>query len=209
MVAYSNLTAGRQTFYLAQIEAQHAGKTMQITLHDPGDVSGNAYLRILSPNGNAYNYATFSYSATNGRNGTSVNVIQTASGGTSYYDNQQITILIPLPTNYGPRRPPAARRDRRGLVEDRVRGQRRQRHHHVAGRHPRQPGAPGALTGPPDPTGAPGRPARATNRLPARTTDGFRPVGRSFSYAWRGMVIARSRPASPIPRRADHDDPTP
>ena len=101
MVAYSNLTAGRQTFYLAQIEAQHAGKTMQITLHDPGDVSGNAYLRILSPNGNAYNYANFSYSATNGRNGSNVNVIQTASGGTSYYDNQQITILIPLPTNYG------------------------------------------------------------------------------------------------------------
>ena len=101
MVAYSNLTAGRQTFYLSQIEAQHAGKTMQITLHDPGDVSGNAYLRILTPNGNAYNYATFSYSATNGRTGNNVNVIQTANSGGSLYDNQQITILIPLPITYG------------------------------------------------------------------------------------------------------------
>ena len=73
---------------------------MQITLHDPGDVSGNAYLRILSPNGNAYNYATFSYTATNGRTGTNVNVIQTANGS-SLYDNQQLTILIPLPTGYG------------------------------------------------------------------------------------------------------------
>jgi hypothetical protein len=100
MVAYTNMVAGKQTFYLAQIDAVHAGKTMQITLHDPGDVSGNAYLRILTPNGNAYNYATFSYSATNGRTGTNVNVIQTANGS-SLYDNQQITILIPLPTGYG------------------------------------------------------------------------------------------------------------
>ena len=100
MVAYTNLTAGKQTFYLAQIDAVHAGKTMQITLHDPGDVSGNAYLRILSPDGNAYNYATFSYTATNGLTGTNVNVIQTANGS-SLFDNQQLTILIPLPTNYG------------------------------------------------------------------------------------------------------------
>ena len=117
---------------------------MQITLHDPGDVSGNAYLRILSPNGNAYNYATFSYTATNGRTGTNVNVIQTANGS-SLYDNQQLTILIPLPTSYGSAGLTPPGRDRGGLVEDRVRGQRRQRHHHLAGRHPRQPGPPGAI----------------------------------------------------------------
>ncbi len=100
MVAYTNLTAGKQTFYLAQIDAVHAGKTMQITLHDPGDVAGNAYLRILSPDGNAYNYATFSYTATNGLTANNVNVIQTANGS-SLFDNQQLTILIPLPTSYG------------------------------------------------------------------------------------------------------------
>ena len=60
MVAYTNLVAGNQLFYLAQIGAENAGKTMEITLFDPGDVSGNAYLKILSPDGNAYNYATFS-----------------------------------------------------------------------------------------------------------------------------------------------------
>jgi hypothetical protein len=123
MVAYTNLTAGRQTFYLAQIEAVHAGKTMQIVLHDPGDVSGNAYLRVQSPDGNAYNYANFSYTATNGLSGNNVNVIQTANGS-SLFDNQQITILIPLPTTYGASglRPPGETEDGWWKIEYQVNG---------------------------------------------------------------------------------------
>ncbi len=101
MAAYNNLDAGTQLFYLAQIEAVHAGKTMVIELFDPGDVSGNASLRILSPDGNAYNYATFSFVADNGRSGTNVTSVQTASGGTSYYNNSVLTIQIALPSSYG------------------------------------------------------------------------------------------------------------
>jgi hypothetical protein len=101
MAAYNNLTAGTQLFYLAQIDRENAGKTMEITLFDPGDVSGDAYLRILSPNGNAYNYATFDYVADNGRTGSGVSTIQTASGGTSYFNNSVLTIQIALPASYG------------------------------------------------------------------------------------------------------------
>ena len=39
MVAYTNMDAATSTFYLAQIEAVHAGKTMVITLFDPGESS--------------------------------------------------------------------------------------------------------------------------------------------------------------------------
>ncbi len=102
MVTYTNLLGGTQLFYLAQIAAVHAGKTMEIKLFDPGDVSGDAFLRILSPNGNAYNYATFSYTADNGRSGNNVNSIQTASASSgSFYNDALITIEIPLPVNYG------------------------------------------------------------------------------------------------------------
>ena len=45
MAAYNNLVSGNQLFYLAQIGPENAGKTMEITLFDPGDVSGNAYLQ--------------------------------------------------------------------------------------------------------------------------------------------------------------------
>ena len=42
---------------------------MVIELFDPGEVSGNGFLRILTPNGNAYNYATFNWRSDDGRSG--------------------------------------------------------------------------------------------------------------------------------------------
>ena len=101
MAAYTNLVSGNQLFYLAQIGQENAGKTMEITLFDPGDVSGNAYLRIKSPDGNSYNYATFSWTADNGTSGTNVTSIQTASSGGSYFNDRVITIDVSLPSNYG------------------------------------------------------------------------------------------------------------
>jgi hypothetical protein len=76
---------------------------MEIKLFDPGDVGGDAFLRILSPNGNAYNYASFSYTADNGRSGAAgTTQIQTASAASgSFYQDSQITIEVPLPVNYG------------------------------------------------------------------------------------------------------------
>jgi len=101
MAAYNNLVAGTQLFYLAQIGAENAGKTVEISLFDPGDVSGNAYLKIESPDGNTYNYATFSWSADNGTSGSNVTNIQTASSGGSFFNDRLITIDIALPSTYG------------------------------------------------------------------------------------------------------------
>lgn len=101
MVAYTNMGAGQQLFYLAQIDAEHAGKTLIIELFDPGDVGGNAYLRIMKPGATTYSYTSFSYDADNGRSGTNVNSIQTSASGSSRFNNSWITIEIPLPTAYG------------------------------------------------------------------------------------------------------------
>ncbi len=101
MAAYNNLEAGTQLFYLAQIDASNAGKTMEISLFDPGDVSGNAYLKIKSPDGNSYNYATFSWTADDGTSGTNVTQIQTASSGGSFFNDRLITIDVVLPSSYG------------------------------------------------------------------------------------------------------------
>ena len=112
MVGYNNITSttGYQKFYLAQIDKIHAGKTMVIELFDPGDVGSNSVIRVLSPDGNAYNYATFSYAADsaciNGNsdlctatNRTSIQTYRSGSG--SSFDNSVITISIPLPASYG------------------------------------------------------------------------------------------------------------
>jgi hypothetical protein len=100
MCDYVNVVAGTQVFYLAQIASVHAGKTLQITVHDPGDVGGNATLRFRKPTGTTYADATFSWTASGGGSGNSVTSLQVASGGASLFDNQILTILISLPANY-------------------------------------------------------------------------------------------------------------
>jgi Flp pilus assembly protein TadG len=101
MAMYNNLNGGASLFYLAQIDAVHAGKTVEIRLFDPGDVGGDAVLRLKRPTTTGYVDATFSYTADNGRSGTNVTSIQTASGGTNLFNNSWITIQVPLSNTYG------------------------------------------------------------------------------------------------------------
>ena len=104
MVAYANVASGSSVFYLAQVDPVHAGKTLEIRLFDPGDVGGDATLRIKRPTPTGYVYATFSFAANGGtgpQSGSNVTLLQTASGGSTLYNNAWVTISIPLPTNYG------------------------------------------------------------------------------------------------------------
>ena len=106
MCDYVNVVAGSQLFYLAQIAAVHAGKTLQITVHDPGDVGGNAFLKFEQPGSLGYSDATFSWTASGGGSGNNVTQLTVASGGGSLFDNQIVTILIPLAANYTAPTPP-------------------------------------------------------------------------------------------------------
>jgi hypothetical protein len=121
MVTYNNLLSGKQTFYLAQIDKVHAGKTMEIKLFDPGDVTGGAWMRILSPDGNVYTPVSFTYAADSnaaaGHQSGTGSCIQTNGGATTgltppaacanltsggnFYQDSLITVAIPLPVTYG------------------------------------------------------------------------------------------------------------
>jgi len=52
MSIYANVNAGITEFYLADVEEIHAGKTLIISLFDPGDASGNHNISIVDPHGN-------------------------------------------------------------------------------------------------------------------------------------------------------------
>jgi hypothetical protein len=117
MQAYTPLTASgggtvSSEFYLAQIEAVHAGKTVEIHLWDPGDTQNlAANLQILVPNSGGWAPTTFSYTAktgttnsnrtnscnTNSGTGTSVT---TNTGGTSRFNGCWITIQAVIPAGY-------------------------------------------------------------------------------------------------------------
>lgn len=124
MASYANVQAGTQRFYLAQIDrTSGAGKTVEINLYDPGDVGGGAWLQVLSPDGNTYTPASFtytSYSKANGAIGQSgsgtcieTNRPSTAPAGIpsgcprildgsgSQFDAYWLQILVPVPATYG------------------------------------------------------------------------------------------------------------
>jgi len=99
------LPGGRSSeFYLAQIDAEHAGKTMVIKLWDPGDTGQlAANLQILAPGGSDYVATSFSYSAErnsynasncSNRQGSGVNSVTTNTGGTSLFNGCWLTIEI-------------------------------------------------------------------------------------------------------------------
>jgi Flp pilus assembly protein TadG len=101
MAAYTNLNSGDQTFYLAQIERVHARKTLEIDLFDPGESNGNAFLRLLNPDGDKYTYATFDWESDDGRSGTGVTTLQTSIAGSAQFNNRLVTISIDLGKDYG------------------------------------------------------------------------------------------------------------
>lgn len=119
MEAYSPLQpSATSTFYLAQIGPEHAGKTMEIKLWDPGDTNGlTANLQILVPGSGGYSPATLNYTAAKGttntnaancnsNTGTNVTQITTANGSTSNFNGCWVTILIPIPASYTAPTPP-------------------------------------------------------------------------------------------------------
>jgi hypothetical protein len=93
-------------FYLAQVEAVHAGKFLEIKLFDPGDITSTTFkVRIPSASAPGYTYATFTYTATGSSCGAAtsggpVTSLVTSSSSCKYYNNQWVTILAQIPTGY-------------------------------------------------------------------------------------------------------------
>lgn len=114
IVTYNTMqVAGSQSFYLAQIGPENAGKTLEIDLFDIGDISGLGTLSIKSPDGNVYNNANFSYTSdancgqnkgssdncSGGPSETSLTV--TDSSGHQSWQDSWVYIRIKLPMTYG------------------------------------------------------------------------------------------------------------
>jgi Flp pilus assembly protein TadG len=111
MEAYVRLPGGRASeFYLAQIDAVHAGKTMEIRLWDPGDTGAlSASLEILAPGAVNYEPVTFAHSAESANPSSSActsysssgtTAVTTNTGGSSRYNGCWLTIEIAIPSTY-------------------------------------------------------------------------------------------------------------
>ena len=117
MQAFTPLSASGSAvvseFYLAQIDANYAGKTIEIQLWDPGDTNPlSAVLAILAPTSSGWSATAMSYTATksttnsgaancNALTGTGVMSVQTNVGATTgTFNGCWLTIHVPIPTGY-------------------------------------------------------------------------------------------------------------
>jgi hypothetical protein len=96
--------------YLAQIGAAYAGKTIKVSLWDPGD-TGNlrADLSFLMPTATTYQTANFTWTATkfatsgancNGSSAGSVTSVRTSNGSGGLFNGCWIVINIAIPSSY-------------------------------------------------------------------------------------------------------------
>ncbi|MBI3748584.1 MAG: hypothetical protein HY262_07045 [Chloroflexi bacterium] len=104
--------------YLSQIGPAYAGKTIKVSLWDPGDTGVlTADLSFLMPTSTGYQTAGFSWTATkfsrsgsasncNGNSAGTVTSVRTNQSGTSRFNGCWIVINIPIPPTYDAPTPP-------------------------------------------------------------------------------------------------------
>ena len=108
---------GSSTFYLAQIDAVHAGKTVVIALWDPGDTGSlSATVQIMVPGTSGYAAASVKWSAAKGTTNSAASACTgtkgtgtsiTANTGTSQkFNGCWVTIEVPIPATYIAPTPP-------------------------------------------------------------------------------------------------------
>jgi Flp pilus assembly protein TadG len=108
MSLYANKDGGVATFYLSEVGKANAGKTMIITLFDPGE--GGQTLWVLDPSGNAmpFTWKTDDEYGTISGSGTSLDISQRPGrldgGHNSDYrfSDRILQLTIKIPSNYSP-----------------------------------------------------------------------------------------------------------
>lgn len=106
MSMYNNVASGNATFYLAEIDPVHAGKTLEISLYDPGEVSktsgtsGDGTIQVITNTGAVA--ATCTGTSSNNVISPSLSPcqFQSADNGSSKYNGAWVTLGIKIPNNY-------------------------------------------------------------------------------------------------------------
>jgi hypothetical protein len=103
MSIFTNAPSGVATVYLAEVDAVHAGKTLQLNFYDPGEnFSGDAWVTVRQPN-NAIpncNWNSVHDNGTPGPNGSGACTIQSTIAGTPRFNAHWLNATITIPSGY-------------------------------------------------------------------------------------------------------------
>jgi hypothetical protein len=93
--------AGVSTLNLAEVIEDHAGKTLEVDLYDPGEDDANAFMTVKMPDGSTAQcvWEAFNESGTSQGGDSGACRIQT-SDGTSFFNGEHLRIQIDIPDTY-------------------------------------------------------------------------------------------------------------
>jgi Flp pilus assembly protein TadG len=95
---YANQTASVASFYLAEISGEYAGKTLLITLFDPGE--GGNYIEILDPDGNPVSFVATDMGSNGATPSTPLASSTKLDVTQSRYNGHYVQLSIDLPGDY-------------------------------------------------------------------------------------------------------------
>jgi Flp pilus assembly protein TadG len=98
MSIYANASGSSANFFLAKIGPEHEGKTLKITLFDPGE--GGKSIRILDPAGNYANFRYQDMGVDGDVPGTQYGPTSTLTVTGGVYNGKFVELTIDLPGNY-------------------------------------------------------------------------------------------------------------
>jgi hypothetical protein len=98
MSIYANSSGSSANFFLAKIGPEHEGKTLKITLFDPGE--GGKNIRILDPSGNFANFRYQDMGEYGDSPGTLSSLTSTLTVTGGIYNGKFVELTIELPANY-------------------------------------------------------------------------------------------------------------
>lgn len=100
---YNNIDAGNANFYLAEVVPEHRGKTLVLDMFDPGEVSGDALMKVLEPDGDVAEACVGYSDSPNSTftDGATLDPCQFfSSQGGSKYNDYWVQLQIKIPNDY-------------------------------------------------------------------------------------------------------------
>jgi Flp pilus assembly protein TadG len=96
---YASYSGSTATFFLAEINREYAGKTLLITLFDPGE--GGDTIEILDPSGTAQTFVATDMGIDGATPGTPLSASTLLDVDNSVYNGKYVQLQIDLPGTYG------------------------------------------------------------------------------------------------------------
>lgn len=111
---YNNINGGSANFFLAEVVPEHRGKTLELKMYDPGEVSqvgpsnartgGNGLMKVMSPAGAVAARCVGDSNSPNSSftSGSTLSPCQfvTATNGVAKYNGYWLSVAIKIPNDY-------------------------------------------------------------------------------------------------------------